>query len=497
MNRKIILMVILVCLMGFITNYLTNYLMGGTNLPQNVKSIKGKHSATGGKTEEITEATGSCQLKPNTPKGYEQCCKTMLTEATCDGLEMTCDWVPRTSYDCRIPALPGDNKGTCTDPTTGLGKFKTKEACEAGASCKAKPFQTCAAGGFTCPEGYKPAATTTPCTSYPCNTTDCCTMKTSYDCRIPALLPGDKGTCTDPKTGLGKFKTKEACEAGDSCKAIPFQTCDAGGFTCLEGYKPAATTTPCTSYPCNTTDCCITRLTDDNIKLAVNEFKKESPDFKSPKAVKKYGPISGWDVSGVTNMTELFSDCDQFNENISTWDVRKVTKMQEMFYGCTSFNQPIGDWKVGSVTKMYAMFVNCTDFNQPIGNWDVSIVTNMNNMFFGCTDFDQDISDWNVSSVTNMSVMFYECHAFDQPIGSWDVSIVTKMSEMFKGCTEFNQDISDWDVSNVTTMQEMFKGCTEFNQDISDWKNRISDNTDVRDMFDNTIMSDNFKPRGE
>ena len=390
MNRKIILMVILVCLMGFITNYLTNYLMGGTNLPQNVKSIKGKHSATGGKTEEITEATGSCQLKPNTPKGYEQCCKTMLTEATCDGLEMTCDWVPRTSYDCRIPALPGDNKGTCTDPTTGLGKFKTKEA----------------------------------------------------------------------------------CEAGDSCKAIPFQTCDAGGFTCLEGYKPAATTTPCTSYPCNTTDCCITRLTDDNIKLAVNEFKKESPDFKSPKAVKKYGPISGWDVSGVTNMTELFSDCDQFNENISTWDVRKVTKMQEMFYGCTSFNQPIGDWKVGSVTKMYAMFVNCTDFNQPIGNWDVSIVTNMNNMFFGCTDFDQDISDWNVSSVTNMSVMFYECHAFDQPIGSWDVSIVTKMSEMFKGCTEFNQDISDW-------------------------KNRISDNTDVRDMFDNTIMSDNFKPRGE
>jgi len=39
MNRKIILMVILACLMGFITNYL----MGGNILQQNVKSIKGKH----------------------------------------------------------------------------------------------------------------------------------------------------------------------------------------------------------------------------------------------------------------------------------------------------------------------------------------------------------------------------------------------------------------------------------------------------------------------
>ena len=39
MNRKIILMVILAFLMGFITNYL----MGGNILQQNVKSIKGKH----------------------------------------------------------------------------------------------------------------------------------------------------------------------------------------------------------------------------------------------------------------------------------------------------------------------------------------------------------------------------------------------------------------------------------------------------------------------
>ena len=55
--------------------------------------------------------------------------------------------------------------------------------------------------------------------------------------------------------------------------------------------------------------------------------------------------ISTWDVSRVTDMSNLFKNKDNFNEDISNWDVSNVTNMERMFY-TTRFNQPIGDWDV-------------------------------------------------------------------------------------------------------------------------------------------------------
>ena len=49
-------------------------------------------------------------------------------------------------------------------------------------------------------------------------------------------------------------------------------------------------------------------------------------------ALSTYGPISGWDVSLVTDMSELFQGLTTFNEDVSRWNTSGVTDMSFMFY---------------------------------------------------------------------------------------------------------------------------------------------------------------------
>ena len=72
-----------------------------------------------------------------------------------------------------------------------------------------------------------------------------------------------------------------------------------------------------------------------------------------------YGNISEWDVSNVTDMSNLFNGNGphaNFNEDISAWDVSNVTDMSYMFFNNSSFNQDIGGWDVSNVTNMAEMF---------------------------------------------------------------------------------------------------------------------------------------------
>ena len=220
------------------------------------------------------------------------------------------------------------------------------------------------------------------------------------------------------------------------------------------------------------------------------------------RAEEQYGNISDWNVSEVTDMSDLFSGCTTFNDDISRWDVSKVTNMEEMFEWAKEFNQPIGDWDVSKVTNMKGMFHYAYKFNKPIGDWNVSNVTNMQEMFCEAKAFNQRIGDWDVSKVTNMSTMFQDAFEFNRPIGKWNVSNVTDMSWMFV-LTEsfdepvgFNQPIGDWDVSKVTNMEQMFAGATAFNQYIRNWN--VSNVTNMEDMFlDADAMQPDNRPRDQ
>lgn len=196
------------------------------------------------------------------------------------------------------------------------------------------------------------------------------------------------------------------------------------------------------------------------------------------------GNISEWNTSNITDMSNLFYELNDFNEDISRWDVSNVENMEGMFNEAKAFNQPIGNWKVSNVTNMADMFNAAKAFNQPIGDWDVSNVKNMQYIFMSAITFNQPIGDWNVSSVIDMECMFYKAEAFNQPIGNWNVSNVTNMDGMFWVAKSFNQPIGDWDVSNVTNMTDMFNGANDFNQPIGNWN--VSNVTKMGDMFNNS-----------
>ena len=193
------------------------------------------------------------------------------------------------------------------------------------------------------------------------------------------------------------------------------------------------------------------------------------------------GDISGWDVSGVTDMSWMFFNARRFNGDISGWKVSSVTNMGWMFSGAHAFNGDISGWGVSNVKDMSYMFSWALAFNGNISEWDVSGVTDMSRMFFIAYAFNGDISGWDVFNVTNMSGMFNSADAFNGDISNWNVSSVTDMSEMFYSADAFNRDISEWDVSNVTNMSGMFAYARAFNGDISSWN--VSGVTDMSSMF--------------
>ncbi|KAL7504907.1 hypothetical protein ACHAXN_002432 [Cyclotella atomus] len=76
-----------------------------------------------------------------------------------------------------------------------------------------------------------------------------------------------------------------------------------------------------------------------------------------------------------------------------------------------TYGWPIGIWCVSRVKDMSGLFQNAPDFNEDLW-WDTSSVTTMKRMFQGAKSFNQDLSDWDVSSVTDMSYMFHRSLSF-------------------------------------------------------------------------------------
>ena len=173
--------------------------------------------------------------------------------------------------------------------------------------------------------------------------------------------------------------------------------------------------------------------------------------------------------ANVTDMSGMFLEAGEFNQDISSWTVSNVTDMSRMFEFAQSFDRDIGGWDVSNVENMGWMFNGANKFNQDIGGWDVSNVGNMGWMFHSAHNFNRDIGGWDVSNVGNMGWMFNGANKFNQDIGGWDVSRVFNMANMFRSAGSFDQDISGWDVSNVSNFMGFLAGTDGLSRENYNW----------------------------
>ena len=125
---------------------------------------------------------------------------------------------------------------------------------------------------------------------------------------------------------------------------------------------------------------------------------------------------------------------------ISNWDVSQVTDLSWLFYKATYFNEPLDDWDVSKVLTTKGMFCDAISFNKPLKKWNVSKVVNMNWMFCGALSFNQELGDWDVSKVFMMVSMVQEAAAFNQPLTYWKILNVNVegMEGMFHGAILFD-----------------------------------------------------------
>ena len=161
---------------------------------------------------------------------------------------------------------------------------------------------------------------------------------------------------------------------------------------------------------------------------------------KTNKYTSEYGDPYEWDISEVTDMSDLFmyglikteKDCDKFRF-IEHWDVSHVTNMKNMFYDCENLKLSFHGWNVGNVTNMHGMFASCKNIFSDCGldDWDVSNVKDMHVMFNGATSLSHDKEP-----------------SLNINIDNWDVSNVEDMTAMFQG-TYLKRDLSKWNPKSL------------------------------------------------
>lgn len=140
-----------------------------------------------------------------------------------------------------------------------------------------------------------------------------------------------------------------------------------------------------------------------------------------------WSDFSHLDTSAITSFENMFKGYDDHSSttslNIGNWDVSNVTDMSEMFGGCTNLSNDEFDpnfgleyWNTSSLTNLYGMFSNCSSINElNLNNFNTAKVVTFANMFYGCTNLKKlDISSFDTSSVDmddydGLSYMFYGC----------------------------------------------------------------------------------------
>ena len=230
-----------------------------------------------------------------------------------------------------------------------------------------------------------------------------------------------------------------------------------------------------------------------------------------------YGVVNTlpWVTTNAITFNQMFTGALAFNSNISTFNVSKVTNFTQMFLNANSFNNGYASgvanqlpWTINTTSSvdMSNLFANALAFNSNLGTgttpWNVSKVTTFSNMFSGASNFNNGsdtapINNWAINTVSSVSMasMFNSTNYFNRPIDNWNMTKVNNTSGMFAYTRAFNQSLSNWErvgstMANIIDMSLMFGGnILVFNQDISNWN--VSGVTNFSSMFSSNTLFNN------
>ena len=141
-----------------------------------------------------------------------------------------------------------------------------------------------------------------------------------------------------------------------------------------------------------------------------------------------------------------------------------------------NYGYPIGNWDVSNISNFSNVFSafrnpNLFFFYADLSGWNVTAAVTMHGMFEGTVSFADNINSlagWNVAKAVNMSSMFTSS-AFAGDISQWQVSGVKDFSFFAEYATTFHSDLSGWNVMSAEDMGWMFRGAKHFTSDISGW----------------------------
>ena len=126
---------------------------------------------------------------------------------------------------------------------------------------------------------------------------------------------------------------------------------------------------------------------DSELQNAVNQCLTESPvegNCPCPAGTcgQYTGPIWTWDVSLVTDMSNLFNGKSDFNGNISEWNTLNVEDMGQMYviYTVVSMIDPF-DCRAHFPLLSICRFWSATSFNGDLSKWITEKVVDMDGMY--------------------------------------------------------------------------------------------------------------------
>ena len=256
-----------------------------------------------------------------------------------------------------------------------------------------------------------------------------------------------------------------------------------------------------------------------------------------------YGLIENWNTTAVTTLSSAFYGglgvvTNDFNKDISGWDVSNVTNMSNVVRAQPLFNQPIGAWDTSNVEKFIYCFYSATGFDQDMSNWNIlsswTVLGMFNGVNLSTVNYDLLLVSWeaqlqgaypngvgyssrviqfgggsqytgfgaggaaraslvntfnwtftdggDAAALTNSNFntaidLWFTNQAQAEAefglIGDWNTTAVTSLVNAFSvggvKTNGFNEDISGWDVSNVTSMSLIMNNQSSFNQPIGSW----------------------------